>query len=94
MEGSSGARANDLQPGLHKGKRMKIPWVSVDGNDVIAVFEATIEAVDRAREGQWPSVIEAKTYRTHGHNESEPLYGTDRKDCGRSSVKNAFLTRR
>jgi pyruvate dehydrogenase E1 component alpha subunit len=43
----------------------------VDGNDVLAVYEAVQEAVERAREGQGPSLIECKTYRWRGHYEGE-----------------------
>jgi pyruvate dehydrogenase E1 component alpha subunit len=41
--------------------------VRVDGGDVLAVFEATREAVDRARAGGGPTFIEAVTYRTAPH---------------------------
>ncbi len=44
-----------------------IPAVSVDGNDVIAVYEASMHAVDRARRGKGPTLIEAETYRIKGH---------------------------
>ena len=44
-----------------------IPAVSVDGNDVIAVCEAARQAVDIARRGGGPSLIEAETYRIKGH---------------------------
>ncbi|HEX6971293.1 MAG TPA: thiamine pyrophosphate-dependent dehydrogenase E1 component subunit alpha, partial [Limnochordia bacterium] len=40
-----------------------IPGVSVDGNDVLAVYEATSAAVARARAGEGPTLIEARTYR-------------------------------
>jgi pyruvate dehydrogenase E1 component alpha subunit len=43
-----------------------IPGVTIDGNDIIAVIEATQEAVDRARRGEGPTLIEAKTYRVLG----------------------------
>ncbi len=49
-----------------------IPGVTVDGNDIFAVYEAVQEAVDRARRGDGPSLIEAKTYRHHGHYEGDP----------------------
>jgi pyruvate dehydrogenase E1 component alpha subunit len=49
-----------------------IPDVSVDGNDVMAVYEAVGEAVARARRGEGPSLIECKTYRMHGHFEGDP----------------------
>ena len=51
------------------------PGVTVDGMDVVAVYEATAEAVRRAREGGGPSLIEAKTYRFFGHSRGDPQYG-------------------
>jgi len=44
-----------------------MPGVRVDGTDVLAVYEATREAVDRARRGDGPTFIEAVTYRTAPH---------------------------
>jgi len=44
-----------------------IPGVIVDGQDVTAVYEATQAAVQRARAGEGPTLIEAKTYRFHEH---------------------------
>ena len=46
-----------------------IPGVVVDGNDVMAVYEAAEAAVSRARAGQGPTLIECKTYRWRGHTE-------------------------
>jgi TPP-dependent pyruvate/acetoin dehydrogenase alpha subunit len=43
--------------------------VIVDGNDVLAVFDAAGEAVRRARAGEGPTLIEGKTYRTRAHSE-------------------------
>ena len=48
-----------------------IPGVVVDGMDVMAVYEAVGEAVTRARNGQGPTLIEAKTYRFRGHFEGD-----------------------
>ncbi len=48
------------------------PGVIVDGNDVIAVYEATLAAAERARQGEGPTFIEAKTYRQRGHYEGDP----------------------
>lgn len=45
---------------------------TVDGNDVLAVYEAAHEAVDRARHGQGPTLIECKTYRHKGHSRFDP----------------------
>lgn len=58
-----------------------IPGVAVDGNDVLAVLRAAREAVDRARRGDGPTLIEAKTYRTVGHHEGDPVTGTYRSQA-------------
>ena len=49
-----------------------IPGVVADGNDVLAVYEAAHEAVDRARKGKGPTLIECKTYRHKGHSRFDP----------------------
>jgi TPP-dependent pyruvate/acetoin dehydrogenase alpha subunit len=48
-----------------------IPGEIVDGNDVLAVYEATRRAVERARGGAGPSLVEAKTFRMKGHAEHD-----------------------
>ncbi len=48
-----------------------MPGVRVDGNDVLAVIQASIEAVERARAGEGPTMIEALTYRREGHSSSD-----------------------
>jgi len=48
-----------------------MPGVIVDGNDVTAVHEAISAAVERARKGEGPSLIECKTYRWRGHFEGD-----------------------
>lgn len=54
-----------------------IPGVEVDGNDVLAVHDATVEAAERARAGSGPSILEAITYRYRGHSKSDRnLYRT------------------
>ncbi|RJQ65525.1 MAG: thiamine pyrophosphate-dependent dehydrogenase E1 component subunit alpha [Desulfobacteraceae bacterium] len=49
-----------------------MPGVVVDGNDVIAVYEAAAEAVRRGRKGLGPTLLECKTYRHRGHTEGDP----------------------
>jgi len=49
-----------------------IPGVTVDGNDVLAVYEAAREAVERAKRGEGPTLIECKTYRHKGHSRMDP----------------------
>ncbi len=48
-----------------------MPGVTVDGNDVLAVYEACSEAVKRARAGEGPSLVENSTYRWRGHSKSD-----------------------
>jgi pyruvate dehydrogenase E1 component alpha subunit len=50
-----------------KGAGYGIPGVRVDGGDVLAVYEATREALERARAGEGPTLIEAVTYRAAPH---------------------------
>jgi pyruvate dehydrogenase E1 component alpha subunit len=57
-----------------------MPGVVVDGMDVVAVHEAAVEAVGRARDGHGPALIEAKTYRFYNHHGVQNLglrYRTD-----------------
>ncbi|BCS95748.1 pyruvate dehydrogenase E1 component subunit alpha [Desulfoluna limicola] len=49
-----------------------IPGVTVDGNDVLAVQEASAELIERARKGEGPAILECKTWRHHGHFEGDP----------------------
>ena len=54
-----------------------IPGKTVDGNDVMTVYEAAKEAVDRARAGEGPTLLETLTYRYRGHSKSDAnLYRT------------------
>src|SRR5882672_1674784 len=52
--------------------------VAINGNDVLAVYQATLGALARARSGDGPTLIECKTYRWHGHSEHDKaFYRTD-----------------
>jgi pyruvate dehydrogenase E1 component alpha subunit len=48
------------------------PGITVDGNDAVAMYRVAQEAIERARSGGGPTLIEAKTYRRYGHLESDP----------------------
>jgi pyruvate dehydrogenase E1 component alpha subunit/2-oxoisovalerate dehydrogenase E1 component alpha subunit len=54
-----------------KAKAYGFDGVQVDGNDVLAVYEAAREAIERARSGGGPTLIEAVTYRLEGHSSSD-----------------------
>src|SRR5919198_806232 len=52
--------------------------VAINGNDVLAVYQATQGALARARSGDGPTLVECKTYRWHGHSEHDKaFYRTD-----------------
>lgn len=54
-----------------KAKAYGMPGFQIDGNDVIAVYEATKEAAERGRRGEGPTFLELKTYRTGPHSSSD-----------------------
>ncbi len=73
-EGTAKSRHMAIGRISQRAKSFGFPGVTVDGNDVIAVYEATQEAVDRARKGEGPTLIEAETDRLCGAYEGDPQY--------------------
>jgi len=63
-----------------RGAAYGIPGLTVDGNVVVAVYEVAGGAIDRARSGGGPTLIECKTYRPLGHFEGDPGIGYRTKD--------------
>ncbi len=59
---------------VDRAKAFNIPTHVIDGNDVVAVWGAAQDAVNRARGGGGPTFIEAHTYRIQGHLEAEDLF--------------------
>ena len=51
-----------------------MPGVTVDGQDVLAIWEAAVAAVERARAGDGPSLIECMTYRYYGHHQGDDTH--------------------
>lgn len=52
-----------------------MPGITIDGNDVLAVYETSGKAIEHARAGKGPTLIECKTYRWRGHHEGYPNQG-------------------
>ncbi len=57
-----------------------MPGVTIDGNDVMTVYETANEAIKRARKGQGPTMIECKTWRQRGHFTGDNGFYKDPKD--------------
>ncbi|OJV46959.1 MAG: pyruvate dehydrogenase (acetyl-transferring) E1 component subunit alpha [Alphaproteobacteria bacterium 43-37] len=78
--GTSVARAC-AGPGLYlRGVGYGIPGYEVDGMDVWAVREAALSALEHARSGKGPIILEMKTYRYRGHSMSDPAKYRDKKE--------------
>ena len=68
-----------------------MPGIVVDGMDPVAVFDATEEAVARARAGEGPTLIEAMTYRFRGHYEGDPQTYRDAEEVERWTKKDPLV---
>ncbi len=55
-----------------RAKAYGFPGISLDGNNVLEVYDAAQKAIERARSGQGPTLLECKTYRWYGHSEIDP----------------------
>ncbi len=62
-----------------RAQAYNIPGIVVDGMDVVAVYEAAKKAVERARKGEGPTIVECKTYRWQGHHVGDPATYRKRK---------------
>lgn len=71
--GMSGAveEMTNLETIADRAKGYGIPGVVADGNDLVNMINATYKAIEYAREGNGPTLIEAKTYRWKGHSKSD-----------------------
>ena len=68
----------------------EIPGVVVDGLDLFAVFEASGEAIARARRGEGPTLIEAKTYRYYGHFQGDMVTYRTEDELNRFKERDAI----
>ncbi len=70
------ARHTPIKNIVERASAYEMPGVIVDGNDVLAVYDAVGKAARAARDGKGPTLIECKTYRWRGHFEGDPNQGT------------------
>lgn len=75
-----------------RAKGYGIPSVSVNGNDVVAVYEAVKQAVERARSGEGPSFVEGVTYRWEGHYKGDPEMYRSKEEVSQWRVKRDPIT--
>jgi TPP-dependent pyruvate/acetoin dehydrogenase alpha subunit len=70
-------KINDLS---ERARAYGIPGVRVDGFDVLAVYQAAVEAVERARSGKGPTLLVTESYRFEGHYAGEPEVYRDKSE--------------
>ena len=70
-----------------------IPGVRVNGNDVLEVYAAAKEAIERARRGEGPSFIECDTYRFRGHHEGDEQTYRTKEEVNAVKESNDCITR-
>ena len=76
-------RSSSVKRIADRGAAYGMPGVTVDGQDVLAVRQVTLEAVERARRGEGPTLIEAITQRFRGHFEGDPDSYRDKAEVER-----------
>jgi acetoin:2,6-dichlorophenolindophenol oxidoreductase subunit alpha len=67
-----GAVTATEHPAAGRAPAYNIPAEIVDGNDVVVMREAVRKAVERARAGGGPTLLECRTYRHYGHSKADP----------------------
>ena len=63
-----------------RAKAYGFPGITLDGNDILAVYDVAQAAIARARAGEGPTLLECKTYRWYGHSEIDPAKYRTKED--------------
>ncbi len=74
----------------NRASAYEIPGVVVDGFDVFDVYETAAEAIGRARRGEGPTLIEAKTYRYYGHFQGDMITYRTEEELARYKERDAI----
>jgi TPP-dependent pyruvate/acetoin dehydrogenase alpha subunit len=77
-----------------KAQACGVPAITVDANDVVALYRVAYESVARARQGRGPTLIECKTFRSHGRSGSIIAWGGQLKDQDPIQHMESYLKRK
>jgi pyruvate dehydrogenase E1 component alpha subunit len=91
--GTAVTRAHSDTHLYRRGAAFGIPGMEVDGMDVIEVREAARQAVEHARSGEGPYILEMKTYRYRGHSMSDPAKYRTREEVDQQREHNDPIKR-
>jgi len=75
-----------------RGVAYDMPGITVDGSDFFAVYEAAEEAIDRARRGEGPSLLECRGFRYYGHFIGDPMIYVTEEDQKRNRARDPIET--
>src|SRR6202790_546201 len=78
--GMAVAKAWAVDSLMPRAAAYNMPGEQIDGMDVLAVYEGMKRAVERARSGEGPTLLEIKTYRFRGHSMTDPAYYRTREE--------------
>src|SRR4051794_19877480 len=73
------------------GPAYGMPGILVDGNDIEQMARVTREAANRARAGEGPTFLEAKTYRFRGHSMSDPMKYRTKEDAEKARERDPIV---
>lgn len=76
---------------IRGGPAYGMPGIVVDGNDIEEMARITLEACNRARSGNGPTFIEAKTYRFRGHSMSDPMKYRTREELEKAKERDPIV---
>ncbi len=76
---------------IRGGQAYGMPGILVDGNDIEDMAKVTREAANRARSGEGPTFIEAKTYRFRGHSMSDPMKYRSKEEADKARERDPIV---
>ena len=90
--GTSVARTTNVEDLSILGASYEMPSETVDGMDVIAVYDAIARAAERGRKGEGPTLLNIETYRYKGHSMSDPQKYRTKEEVSEFQEKDPIIT--